>query len=69
MKIPLGSKIAKLIAILCINGLAKHWSGTIKLHLNHPEVDGINLLNGTRPFILTLDDNMTVEKSVRATTP
>ena len=62
MKIPLGSKIAEPIAILCRNGSARHWSGTIKLHLKHPKVDGINLLNGTRPFILTLDGNMTVEK-------
>ena len=62
MKIPLGSKIAESIAILCRNGSARHWSGIIKLHLKHPEVDGINLLNGTRPFILTLDDNMTVGK-------
>ena len=62
MKIPLGSKIAEPIAILCRNGSARHWLGTIKLHLKHPEVDGINLLNGTRPFILNLDDNMTVGK-------
>lgn len=62
MRIPLGSKIAEPIAILCRNGSARHWSGKIKLHLKHPEVDGINLLNGTRPFILTLDGNMTVGK-------
>ena len=62
MKIPLGSKIAEPIAIICRNGSAMHWSGTIKLHLKHPEVDDINLLNGTRPFILTLDGNMTVGK-------
>ena len=62
MKIPLGSKIAEPIAILYRNRSARHWSGIIKLHLKHPEVDGINLLNGTRPFILTLDGNMTVGK-------
>ena len=42
VKIPLGSRIAEPIAILCRNGSAKHWSGTIKLHLKHQEVDGIN---------------------------
>ena len=31
------------------------WSGIIKLHLAKPEVDGINLLKGLRPFILRLD--------------
>ena len=62
MRIALGTKIAEPIAILCKNGSARHWSGTIKLHLKHPGVDGINLLNGTRPFILTLDSAMTVGK-------
>jgi hypothetical protein len=32
------------------------------LHLKHPDIDGINLLNGVRPFILTLDEVMTVGK-------
>ena len=62
MRIALGTKIAEPIAILCKNGSARHWSGTIKLHLKHPGVDGINLLNGTRLFILTLDSIMTVGK-------
>ena len=62
MKIPLGSKIAEPIAILCRNGSTRHWAGTIKLHLKHPGIDGINLLSGIRPFILTLDDVMTVGK-------
>ena len=29
-------------------------------------MDGINLLNGTRPFILTLDGNMTVGKACKS---
>ena len=62
MKIPLGDKIAEPIAILCKNGSARHWSGTIKLHLKNPDVDGINLLKGVRPFILTLDDIQKVGK-------
>ena len=57
MKIPLGSKIAEPITILCMNGSARHWSGTIKLHLTHPDIDGINLLSGVRPFILKLDND------------
>ena len=35
---------------------------TIKLHLKYPGVDGINLLSGTRPFMLTLDEVLTVGK-------
>ena len=62
MRIPLGTKIAEPIAILCRNGSTRHWAGTIKLHLKFPGVDGMNLLNGTRRFILTLDEVMTVGK-------
>ena len=62
MRTALGNKIAEPIATLCKNGSARHWSGSIKLHLKHPGVDGINLLNGTRPFILNLDSNMIVGK-------
>ena len=62
MKIALGNKIAEPIAILCRNGSTRHWAGTIKLHLKHPGVDGINLLTGTRPFILTLEEGMTIGK-------
>jgi hypothetical protein len=58
----LGNKIVEPIAILCRNGSSRHWAGTIKLHLKYPGVDGINLLNGIRPFILTLDEVMTVGK-------
>ena len=62
MRIALGNKIAEPIAILCRNGSSRHWACTIKLHLKYPGVDGINLLNGIRPFILTLDEVMTVGK-------
>ena len=61
-RIALGNKIAEPIAILCRNGSARHWAGTIKLHLKYPGVDGINLLSGTRPFMLTLDEVLTVGK-------
>ena len=62
MRIILGSRIAEPIAILCRNGSSRHWAGTIKLHLKYPGVDGINLLSGIRPFILTLDEKLTVGK-------
>jgi hypothetical protein len=62
MKITLGSKIAEPIAILCRNGSSRHWAYTIKLHLKYPGVDGINLLSDVRPFILTLDEEMTIGK-------
>ena len=62
MRIALGNKIAELIAIICMNGSTRHWAGTIKLHLKHPGVDGISLLNGTQPFILTLEEGMTTGK-------
>lgn len=62
MRIALGSMIAEPIAILCRNGSSRHWAGTIKLHLKHPGVDGINLLHGNRPFILNLDGKMTIGK-------
>ena len=62
MRIALGNKIAEPIAILCRNGSTRHWAGTIKLHLKHPAVDGMNLLKGNRPFIITLEEVMTVGK-------
>ena len=62
MKITLGSKIAEPIAVLCKNGSARHWSGTIKLHLKYPGLDGINLLKGNRAFIIKLDTTLTVGK-------
>lgn len=33
------------------------WSGTIKLHLDNPVIDVKNLLQGTKAFILTLDED------------
>ncbi len=66
MRIALGVKIAEPIAILCKNGSARHWSGTIKLYLKHPGVDGINLSNETRSFILNVDNTMTVGKACKS---
>jgi hypothetical protein len=61
MEIPLGQDLIDPVTILCKHdkeGEQKGvWSGIIKLHLLRPEVDGINLLRGLRPFILRLDDD------------
>ena len=35
------------------------WSGVIKLHLKNPVLDGKSLLQGTKAFILILDDRKT----------
>ena len=53
MKIELGDKIGEPIAPMFTHG-GKKWSGIVKLHLKYPEVDGIHLLQGLRPFILKL---------------
>ena len=55
MNIELGDVLGELVAILCFHG-SKRWSGTIKLHLKNPIKDGNELLQGTRSFILKLDD-------------
>ena len=55
MDIELGDVLRELVAILCFHG-SKRWSGTIKLHLKNPIKDGNELLQGTRSFILKLDD-------------
>ena len=62
MKIALETKITKSTAILCMNGSTKYWVRIIKLQLKHHGIDGINILNGIRHFILTLDEVMTVGK-------
>ena len=56
MNIELGEVIGEPIAIMCFHKSTK-WSGVIKLHLKTPEIDGIGLLQGLRPFILKLDDD------------
>ena len=55
MDIELGEILGEPVAILCFHG-SKRWSGTIKLHLKNPIKDGNELLQGTRSFILKLDD-------------
>ena len=55
MNIKTGELIGEPIAIMCYH-TSTTWSGTIKLHLENPIVDAKNLLQGTKAFILTLDD-------------
>ena len=55
MSIDLGDTIGEPIALMCYHKSTK-WSGVIKLHLKIPEIDGVGLLQGLRPFILKLDE-------------
>ena len=67
MKIELGIGLAEPIYIPCKekerNSKVKFWTGTIKIHLKHPKVDGIGMLKGLRPFILTIDKTPTLGKT------
>ena len=56
MKITLGDEISDPIAIMCTHG-GKQWSGHTKIHLKNVQEDGVNLLQGLRPFIIRLSDN------------
>ena len=62
MEIQLGEDFIDPMTILCKHvkeGEQKGiWSRIIKLYLSRPEVDGINLLRGLRPFILRLEDKV-----------
>ena len=66
MGIELGIGMAEPIYIPCKekerNSKIKFWTGTIKIHLKHPKVDGIGMLKGQRPFILTIDQTKTLGK-------
>ena len=55
MNVELGEIIGEPIALMCYHKSTK-WSGVIKLHLKTPEIDGVGLLQGLRPFILKLDE-------------
>ena len=55
MNIELGELIGEPIAILCFHK-STTWSGTIKLHLKNPLLDAKSLLQGTKAFIITLED-------------
>jgi hypothetical protein len=61
MTIPLGTSILHPITVLCKHAKQKEdpriWAGIIKAHLLKPEIHAIDLLKGSRPFILELDNN------------
>ena len=63
MQIPLGTNLIEPISIMCMSvkrgGEKGVWAGIAKLHLLHPEIDGVALLKGLRPFILQLDPKST----------
>ena len=66
MGIELGIGLAEPIYIPCKekerNSKVKFWTGTIKIHLKNPKVDGIGMLKGIRPFILKIDNTNTLGK-------
>jgi hypothetical protein len=67
ISIPLGTDILHPITVLCKHTKQKEepriWAGIIKAHLLKPETHAIDLLRGTRPFILQLDnDNLYLGK-------
>ena len=69
MGIELGTGLAEPIYIPCKekekNSKIKYWTGTIKIHLKHPRVDGIGMLKGLRPFLLSLDSIQTLGKTCK----
>ena len=66
MGIEMGIGLAEPIYIPCKekekNSKVKYWTGTVKIHLKHPKVDGIGMLKGVRPFILTIGKIHTLGK-------
>jgi hypothetical protein len=63
MGIELG-ELREPIAPLC-NSKNNIWNGLTRVHLKTPEVDGNALLEGTRIFLLELDEETTVAKVLR----
>ena len=57
MKIAIGSMIGEPIAIMCYHK-STTWSGVVKIHLQNPKKDGSALLQGSKAFILNLDENV-----------
>jgi hypothetical protein len=63
MGIELG-ELRELVAPLS-NSKNDIWNGIIQVHLKKPEVDGNALLEGTRVFMLELEEETTVAKVSR----
>ena len=57
MKIEVRELIGEPIAVLCFHK-SSTWSGVVKIHLKNPKKDGTTLLQGSRAFIFTLDENV-----------
>ena len=55
MNIELGELIREPIAVLCFHK-STMWSGSIKLHLKNPLFNAKSLLQGTKAFIITLEE-------------
>ena len=55
MCIPLGYTYSSPIEI-GINTVTRNWAGFVKIHLQHPENDGLALLRGERAFVMTMGD-------------
>ena len=68
MEIQLGDLIGEPIAVLCHGPkIARIWSGLAKIHLKHPNKDGMDLLSGRRIFAITLDnDVLTIAKIAKS---
>ena len=66
MGIEMGIGLAEPIYIPCKekerNNKVKFWTGTIKIHLRNPKVDGIGMFKGLHPFIMTIDKTLTLGK-------
>ena len=55
MEMPLGTTYSNPIDI-GTNAVTKQWAGFIKVHLLHPQRDGIALLQGHRAFVMEMED-------------
>ena len=55
MAIPLGTTYSNPVDV-GINAVTKNWAGFIKVHLQHPQRDGHALLQGSRAFVMEMED-------------
>jgi hypothetical protein len=55
MDIPLGKAYSNPIDI-GLNAITKNWAGFIKIHLLRPQQDGLALLQGSRAFVMEMED-------------
>jgi hypothetical protein len=55
MDIPIGKAYSNPIDI-GLNAITKNWAGFIKIHLLRPQQDGLALLQGSRAFVMEMED-------------